>query len=129
MIAAFVLMMGFYQFGVLQGFSDDRTMTDNYQNMINAMETLRATSDYGSFTRITFEVPAHYNLTFSNETDTMIIAGKINLNNTPGFDLLGMTDITKDVKKELTLKPGTYQLVIYYGNITKNPEAYEIFFK
>jgi len=132
MIAAFVLIMGFYQLNVFTGFSNDRAFTDNYKNLINAMETLRSTSDYGSFTRINFEVPGSYNLTFSAESDTIIIAGKKNLNNSLEFDLLGMTDRTADrtgvVKSELTLKPGKYELVVYYGNITSEKEKNEIFF-
>jgi hypothetical protein len=103
-------------------------MNDNYQNLVNAMETLRSTSDYGSFTRIKFEMPPQYNMTFSNETDTIEIAGKINLNNTPGFNLLGMTNYKGDITSELTLKPGNYELVVYYGNITSDKEPYEIFF-
>jgi len=128
MIVAFVLMLSFYELGVFTSFSNDRNMNDNYQNLVNAMETLSSTSDYGSFTRINFEIPSSYSITFSNETDTIKIAGKINLNNTPGFNLLGMTDYKGDIKSKLTLKPGNYELVVYYGNITSDKEPYEIFF-
>jgi hypothetical protein len=130
-IAAFVLMLGFYQLGVFTGFSNDRTLTDNYQNLINAMDTLRSTSDYGSFTRIKFEIPSNYNITFSNETNTIKIAGKINLNNTLDFTLLCITNATKKcADKSITLNPGKYELVVYYGNVTpdKDKEPYEIFF-
>lgn len=128
MIVSFVLVLGFYQLNVFTGFSDDRTLTDNYQNLINSMETLRATSDYSSFTRIKFEVPAHYNLTFSAENDTITIAGKKNLVNSLEFNLLNMTNGTGSMESELTLRPGNYEIVVYYGNFTSNTEPYEIFF-
>ncbi|MDD5182156.1 MAG: hypothetical protein PHC66_03230 [Candidatus Nanoarchaeia archaeon] len=128
MIAAFVLAISFYQLGIFTGFSNDRTLTDNYKNLISAMETLRSTSDYGSFTRIKFEVPAHYNMTFSADNNTITIAGKLHLENELKFDLLNVTDKKGAVDTELTLNPGNYELVIYYGNTTPSTEPYEIFF-
>lgn len=133
LIASIVLVVSFYQINTLKSFSDDRTLTDNYQNLINTMETLRATSDQGSFTKIKFEVPNNYNITFSVENDTISIGGKKDLTNSfeDKFDIVNMTDkYGKPVEEgeKLTLNHGKYELVIYYGKSTSDPEPFEIFF-
>ncbi len=130
LIAAFVIVIGFYQVQTFSEFSSKKELTDSYNTMINTMENLRATADQGSFTRVKLKIPAGYNITISAENDTIFIEGpNLELNNTPGFDIIAITDKLNVLHKDkFTLEKGEYELVIYYGNISQETEPLEIFF-
>ena len=71
-ITAFVITISFYQIEMFSSFTNQKTMSDDYRRLINTMETLRATSDKGSFRSIQLEIPTGYNLTFSAKNDTFV---------------------------------------------------------
>ena len=129
LIVAVVLSIGFYQIRAFSEFSAKRDITDSYNNIVSAMENLRSTADYGSFTRIRLKIGAGYNITIS-EDDTIFIKGPdMNLNNSPGFNILGITDRYKNLQNEYTFEKGEYELVVYYGDCTeKTKEALQVCF-
>ena len=125
LIASFVLTIGFYQVETFSKFSSQQEIADSYNALKNAMENLRDAAAEDSFTRIKFKVPPGYKVTFNVEDDIIKVEGPegLSLENNPGFDI---TYLTFD--KEL--KPGTYELVVYYGGHTnENDQPYAIYFK
>jgi len=129
LIAAFVITIGFYQIQTFSEFSSKRDLTNSYNNMINTMKNMRLTSDEGTFTRIELKIPSNYNITLSAINDTIELKGpNLNLNNSLELDILNLTDKYRNPKEKLTLKEGTYQIVIYYGNTTQETKPFEIFF-
>ena len=129
LVAAFVITVGFYQVRMFSEFSSKKKLTDNYNNLINAMKNLRATADQGSFTRVKLTVPPNYNLTISVDNDTVRILGpNLDLNNAPGFDIQNLTNRYGIIKSNLTLKKGEYTIVVYYGESNHETEPFEIFF-
>jgi hypothetical protein len=129
LVAAFVITVGFYQVRTFSEFSSKKELTDSYNDMINSMENLRATADQGSFTRVRLTIPKDYNLTISADEDTITILGpNLDLNNTPGFNILNTTNKYSFIENILTLKKGEYDIVIYYGAQSNETEPFEIFF-
>jgi hypothetical protein len=120
LIAAVVLTISFYQIQAFSEFSSKKELSEGYNDMLQAMQNLRATSDYGSFTRIVMKVPSGYSLQiFTN--DTVIIEGPgQTIVNELEFDIVHTT-IDK-------LEPGTYEIEVFYGNLTGTPEPYTIYF-
>jgi hypothetical protein len=92
------------------------------------METLRATSDKGSFTSVKLDVPAGYTLNISAANDTITIKNGKELVNSIGFNILNITDRNGDLMQNLVLDSGKYEIVVYYGETTNQTEPYEIFF-
>lgn len=129
LIAASVIAIGFYQINVFSEFSSKRKLTNNYNNLISSMENLRATSDQGSFTKTQLYVPKNYNLTISSNDNTIKIFGPgIELNNSPKFNILNITDKYGYIKSNITLQEGEYTLVVYYGAQNNETEPFEVFF-
>jgi hypothetical protein len=130
LVAAFVIVIGFSQLHILDDVSGKKKLTDSYNTLISQMENLRTSSDEGSFTHIRITIPKGVNLSFNATDDTIKIVGDgLNLTNHPHFNIIAITDKYGQPKKSLTLQKGEYILVIYYGNQTKKPEPYELFFK
>lgn len=129
LVAAFVITVGFYQVHTFSEFSSKKELTDSYNNLISSMESLRTTADQGSFTRVKLTIPKNYNLTISAEDNTIRILGpNLDLNNTPGFNLLGITNKYSVIENNLTLKKGEYEIIVYYGAHNNETEPFEIFF-
>jgi hypothetical protein len=127
-IAAFVISVSFYQIQTLSSFSSQKSLSDTYTGLINTMETLRATSDKGSFTSVKLDVPAGYTLNISAANDTITIKNGKELVNSIGFNILNITDRNGDLMQNLVLDSGKYEIVVYYGETTNQTEPYEIFF-
>jgi hypothetical protein len=127
-IAAFVITVSFYQIQALSSFSSQKSLSDTYTGLINTMETLRATSDKGSFTSVKLEVPSGYTLNISAADNTITIKNGKELVNRIGFNILNITDKNGDLMQNLVLDSGKYEIVVYYGETTNQTEPYEIFF-
>lgn len=129
LIAAFVVTIGFYQVRIFSDFSSKREITSSYNDLTSAMENLRSTADYGSFTRVTLKIGNGYTMTIS-ENDTILVNGPdFSLNNTPGFDIIGVTDKYKNLKAEYAFERGEYEVIVYYGNYSQeNKEPLQIYF-
>ena len=128
LVAAFVIVIGFYQINSFSKFSAKKDLTDTYNDLTNAMETLRSTTDQGSFTRVVLKIPAKHNMTISADNTIRIIGPNLDLNNTPGFNIIGITDKQSEVHDEYTFEKGAYEIVVYYGNVSLQKEPLEIFF-
>lgn len=129
LVAAFVITVGFYQVHTFSEFSSKKELTDSYNNLISSMENLRATADQGSFTRVKLTIPANYNLTILTDDNTIRILGpSLDLNNTPGFNILNTTNKYGHIENNITLKKGEYEIVAYYGMCNNETEPFEIFF-
>jgi len=120
LIAAFVIVIGFYQIQVFSTFSNQKQLSDDYNQMMNAMETLRSTADIGSYKRVNMRIPAGGKLVIYTNDTIIINTGTQQIENKVGFDILYTT------VNELTA--GNYELVVYYGNYTGEPERYAIYF-
>jgi len=84
------------------------------------MQNLRATADRGSFTKVTLKIPSGYSITVATD-DTIIIEGEgEKIVNDLEFDVL-YTSVPK-------LESGTYNIEVFYGNLTGSPEPYTIYF-
>ena len=112
--------MSFYQLQTFSSFSAEKEMTDGYRNIINAMQNLRSTADQGSFTKVTLKIPTGWSISvFTN--DTVIIEG-------------GSEVIANQLEFDVTyvsfgrLDAGTYNIEVFYGNLTGQPEPYTIYF-
>lgn len=128
-IAAFVITVSFYQIQTLSSFTSQKDLSDTYNGLINTMETLRSTSDEGSFTSVSLDIPAGYTLEFLAGNDTISIKNGQDLENKIDFHILNLTDKTGKIVRNLNLTSGKYEIVVYYGEQTNQTEPYEIFFK
>ncbi|MCD6547524.1 MAG: hypothetical protein J7K22_03160 [Nanoarchaeota archaeon] len=130
LIAAFVITIGFNQLKSINEFSEKKDILEGYKNMINSMNNLRATSDFGSFTRVKLKIPEGYKISIFPQNNTIeITTPSKTLTNNVEFNIIAVTDGNKAIHYDsYTFNPGEYEIVIYYGNITQAKE-YEIFFE
>jgi len=121
LIAAVVLTISFYQLQTFSEFSSKKEMADGYNELVNTMENLRATSDPGSFKKVNLKIPGNYNIEINSTNDTITIKGEGDeIVNELDFDII-YTTVPK-------LEPGSYNIEVFYGNFTGTPEPYTIYF-
>lgn len=122
-IASFVIAVSFDQIKAFSAFTAQKELIDSYNKITQTIKILKENSDVGSFKKIKIKIPQGYKLDFDVNNDEITIIGEKNITNKLNVNL---TDITFDNP----LNSGTYELVIYYGELNKNTERpFAIYFK
>ena len=106
LLMATVVALAFYEISVFSGFSTRKQFADDIINFNQAMGTLSATGDYGSFTRVKMGIPEGCNFTVNSTSDTFTayFFGEVKKYNASG-----------DFIWNRSYGSGTYELQLYYG--------------
>ncbi|MDD5417550.1 MAG: hypothetical protein PHW96_01510 [Candidatus Nanoarchaeia archaeon] len=115
-IILFAVSIFSMQMNDLTSFKEQKEMYDSLQTMIDKMQIMKASSDYGSFNRITLYVPSGHYVRF-NEDDKIEVLNEDSVVNTINLKSVYI-NITK-VNSIETLGRGTHEIILQYGGSLK----------
>ena len=103
---AIILVVSFSALFVFLNFNSNKHFSDDVNSVISSMQTLKRTSDEGSFLQVKLQIPEKSNITFDNATNniTYYLYGKKFEAKVPG-KLAWFSNYSH----------GSYKLEIYYG--------------
>ena len=112
-LMAIILVVSFSALFVFLNFNSNKHFSDDVNSVISSMQTLKRTSDEGSFLQVKLQIPEKSNITFDNATNniTYYLYGKKFVAHAPG-NLLWFSNYST----------GNYELELYYGTPVKTQD-------
>ena len=128
-IVAMIVSIGFYELSVFLDFQQQKNFKEDLVDARQAIKTLQALGDEGSFSSISVKVPQNHNVTFNNETNSItgILKSGENfaVNLTADLTYMQFPGCTSN---SCNLGPGEYEIRIIHGE-PDSPKDYSIYFK
>ena len=112
-LMAIILVVSFSALFVFLNFNSNKAFSDDVNSVISSMQTLKRTSDEGSFLQVKLQIPEKSNITFDNTTSniTYYLYGEKFVVHASG-SLLWFSNYST----------GSYELELYYGTPEKTQD-------